>query len=183
MTSKLATVLLALLTSSFALAKGKLMITKDGVGPITIKTPFDEAAIRKILPGYQIKKTVRSSEGEEFPIIEVYEKSTLLFTITPADNNKKIFSIIVSHKDVKNNLGPKINDTYKDVYSSPNKAKCFPGMEEMAGTFTCQDLKEKNILYEFSGNSGEPDDVLPSMKKRLKFRITGIIWKPAVTKN
>ncbi len=155
-----------------------LRLTSVGVGPISSKTKFDESEIQKLFPKLKIKRSVSSSEGEEFPVLQGYENDKLLFTIYPSAGSKNIFSVVTSNDDVKNALGPKIGSVFADVYKSPNLAKCDPGMEEMSGEVICSAPESSSVKYIFKGSWNGPDGEIPPANILRTWRITQIAWRP-----
>lgn len=155
-----------------------ITISETGVGPINSSTPFNRKEVQKLLPSLKVKRSTSSTEGEEFPILEISDKQGLLFTINPDGDAKRIYSIVTESGRVMNSLGHKLGQTYKTVYGG-KAAQCAAGEEERSGTVFCQAPNSKHIGYQFytDGDDGVDGEV-PPLKVLNKWKIKAIFWQP-----
>ncbi len=125
----------------------ELSVSDKGLGLISATTKFDQKEIQGLLTGYVVKSDTGSTEGEEFPVFVVMDHKSVLATINPTEDEKKIFSIRVTSNKVSNALGPKIGTKFDNIYGSTVPKSCSAGMEELSGTVICQDPKRAHPLY------------------------------------
>ncbi|HEY8099585.1 MAG TPA: DUF1131 family protein [Burkholderiaceae bacterium] len=152
-----------------------ITVSDAGVGPINAKTPFNQKAIQKLLPTLNVTKSVGSSEGEEFPVLEVSDKNGLLFTINSSE--KKIFSVVFEKDRVTNELGHKIGERYEKVYKN-GSGKCTAGLGEYSGSVFCSAPGSKHINYVFDGQWNGSESEVPPLKILNGWTISAIFWKP-----
>lgn len=156
----------------------ELTISDKGLGEITATTKFDKKEIQGHLSGYVVKSDTSSTEGEEFPVLLVLDHESVLATINPTEDEKKIFSIRVTSNKIGNVLGPKIGMKFGDIYGSTVPKSCSAGMEELSGTVICQAPKSEHIFYIFDGKSDGPDGEIPNIAALINFQISEIVWRP-----
>jgi hypothetical protein len=156
----------------------KLIMTPLGVGPLNRNTKFDHLEVQNLLSGFKVKNSTSATEGEEFPILQVYDKKTLLLTIYPnrASDNKTIRSIVIKNNVVKNNQGPKLGAAFKEVYPSLENGNCRTAIEEIAGYVFCYAPTSKNIVYLFAGKWDGPDKAMPPYDILQNWKIISIAW-------
>jgi hypothetical protein len=155
-----------------------IVVNDSCVGPINNKTRFNQNVLKKLFPNLIVKKAISSTEGEEFPIFKIMNKSTVLLVINPDSDRNTIYSVEIKSEEVKNELGPQIGFTHSQTFKDKSSANCEPGMEESSGFVFCQDAKSKHITYLFSGEYSGSDSELPPPKILGSWKIKEIIWKP-----
>lgn len=158
-----------------------ISLSDSGIGQISIETPFDIKAIKKLLPKLIVEESEGATEGESYPIIKISDKKGLLLIVNPGYDQSKIYSIVVKSNRVENELGPAIGDTFIKVYGKDiSKITCSPGMEEMSGTVSCPDPnpKSQNIEYVFAGSWNGPDGAVPPVEVLNNWQISMIVWSP-----
>lgn len=156
----------------------ELSISDKGLGPISSATRFDKKEIQGLLTGFVVKSDTDFTEGEEFPVFVVMDHKTILATINPSEDRKKIFSIRVTNDKVSNLLGPKIGMKFVSIYGGSVPESCSAGMEELSGTVICQDPNSEHILYIFKGEYDSPDGEVPNISALKNFVINEIVWRP-----
>jgi hypothetical protein len=156
----------------------ELTVSDKGLGEITATTKFDKKEIQGHLSGYVVKSDTSSTEGEEFPVLLVFDHKSVLATINPTEDEKKIFSIRVTSNKISNALGPKIGMTFASIYGGTVPESCSAGMEELSGTVICQDPKSEHILYIFNGKYDGPDGEIPNISVLINFKVSEIVWRP-----
>jgi hypothetical protein len=156
----------------------ELTVSDKGLGEITATTKFDKKEIQGHLSGYVVKSDTSSTEGEEFPVLLVFDHKSVLATINPPEDEKKIFSIRVTSNKISNALGPKIGMTFASIYGGTVPESCSAGMEELSGTVICQDPKSEHILYIFNGKYDGPDGEIPNISVLINFKVSEIVWRP-----
>lgn len=160
--------------------KPELVVSTQGVGPLSAGTPFDAEAVREALPGYVVMTDSGSTEGLEFPVIKVLDKQKELLVITPADKTS-IFSIRVKSGQVDNTLGAELGASYAEVYKRGAAPDCTAGLEEESGLVICPAPSAPNVLYVFESTepTDTPDGTVPPQKVLRKYSLIEIVWKPA----
>lgn len=170
--------LLIVASTAITVHASELTISDKGLGEITATTRFDKKEIQGHLPGYVVKSDTSSTEGEEFPVLVVLDHKSILATINPTEDEKKIFSIRVTSNKISNALGPRIGMKFSSIYGSTVPKSCSAGMEELSGAVICQDPKSEHILYVFNGKYDGPDGAIPDISALINFQITEIVWRP-----
>ncbi|MBN1758121.1 MAG: DUF1131 family protein [Chitinispirillaceae bacterium] len=157
---------------------GEIIISENGVGPITGQTAFEKKEIERLFPQYTVDKVIRSTEGEEFPALQVAENGEILLVINPDYTEASIFSIEVRSSRIRNSTGPGIGFTYSTVIKDSLVSCCTASSEEYSGYVICRDSRSKHIHYLFSGEYNGPDGELPPPDILKDWKIKEIIWKP-----
>jgi hypothetical protein len=168
---------LASIGVSFA-ATEVLTVSHDGVGSIRANTPFNQKKVAALLNEFKVVSAKGMTEGEEYPILKVFDQKGEIAVINPSEDRRKIFSIVVVSDRVKNVLGPKIGDSYNKIYGTSVHKSCSAGTEEMSGRVICQDPKSGRVQYVFKGVYDGPDGEVPAFEILKNWKIAQIVWKP-----
>jgi hypothetical protein len=159
-------------------SSGVITVGDNYVGAISDKTAFDQKNIQKLFPNCVVKTVTSSSEGEEFPTLQIVENGDVLFVINPDMTNGSIYSIEIKSNRIKNDLGPGIGFTYSQIFKDSPSSDCTPGIEEYSGFIICRDFRSQHVYYLFSGEKNGPDYEIPPLNILNTWKIKEIIWKP-----
>lgn len=178
MNLKYPAVLVATMLTLFPRAYGEsISISDKGVGPISEKTPFNRAIVKKLLPTYTVRKITSYTEGEPFPIIEVSQKITL-FVINPKDDGKSIFSIQVLDKSIGTGHPWHVGTLHSEIYKNRTDKSCTPMEEEMSGNVLCTAPGLNNVFLVFEGSWDGPDGEIPPINVLKKYVVSQVVWRP-----
>jgi uncharacterized protein YecT (DUF1311 family) len=159
-----------------AASRHEITVSDNGVGPITADTPFDPDVLQQALPAYSVRKSIASSEGEEFIRYNISDEAGLLFTINP-DQAGGIFSVVIESETIPDASGTRIGARFADVYPAALHADCYPGMEEFSGTMSCIAPGAEQVLYVFTGHWDGPDGQRPPNDVLGTWTVDKIVWR------
>jgi hypothetical protein len=167
-----------LVSVALAIEAPTLTVSDKGLGSISATTAFNLSEVEKLVPGFVVKSKKSMTETEEFPILVVMDHDSLLATINPTEDRKKIFNIRITGNKVSNALGPKIGTRYASIYGASVNPSCSAGQEEMSGAVICPDPKSKHVSYVFKGHYDGPDGEVPAVAALKNFVVSEIVWQP-----
>jgi len=155
----------------------RIIVSDQGVGPITPKTPFNIHTITVAFPDYSVVEQLNFQEGESYPEISVSKGIKTLLTLHPTVDLKSIFSVVVEDNIIANALNHRLGTLFSDIYTT-EAFQCQPGAEEMSGKVLCRPPNSTNMLYLFTGRWDGPDAQLPPTDTLHSWALESIIWKP-----
>jgi hypothetical protein len=155
-----------------------MALGEEGIGPITARTPFQVAALRRLLPEYSVARSRSGSEGEEFPVITVSRSGETLLVINPDGTGGDIASVVVTAKGIKTRSGVTVGSGFTEALAGQTPKRCVAGEEEMSGSVICPAPKSRHITYVFRGEYDGPDGQLPPLPVLRSWRISQLVWRP-----
>jgi hypothetical protein len=171
--------LITLFASAAVALAAEPVISDAGVGPIRTKTPFSVAAIQKLFPTYQVKKSVSYTEDEPYPVILISAGGKPVLIINAEEEgSRSIFSVqVVGGLYAKSSPWP-IGTQFSSIYRSGTDKSCAPGEEEMAGSVICTAPGTQHIRLVFEGNWDGSDGVVPPPSYLKRYTVSQIAWVP-----
>jgi len=127
-----------------------LVITPQGLGKLSMKTHLDEASLKDALPGYQLKKSVRSDQDESYEIFEYYRQGNLAVEVYPDSTKQRILSIVVIDKSIAAPKNARIGMTYQEVAQKNPGIVCTPGVEAANRQVICMMKNARTLKYVFA---------------------------------
>lgn len=168
---------MALLMNASRAAACAPELSDDGLGGISVDTPFDRDAVAAALPGCTVDRGAGTSEGSAIDILAITDDATPVALVYP-DWSGGIFSVVVQGPGVRNLLGPALGTRFAAVYGDTAPAVCVPGVEESAGRVLCPSGPEARVVYVFEGTSIGPDGSVPAAEVLADWRLAAFLWRP-----
>lgn len=143
-------------------------LTNGGWGEIGVETPFDRDRIQALLPGYRVETGLRSSEGESYPTLEVYEGQTRVAVLESLDRDRPeagIQRITITDRSITGPGGVRVGMTWAET---PNldDLDCFPGEGPTTGYLLCMSPNAERVQYLYPQLGGDGDRA-PAPLERL----------------
>lgn len=152
------------------------VVTRDSVGPISVKTPFDVAAIAKLLPGYKVDATVSSALEPGAHIIRVTDGDRTLFELYPSGDGAHVESVLILSDTVRDDTGIHIGSYFRDIFTATKPSGCMAGAMEKRGRIYCPQPGSNRIIYELQGIPPAPDGQVPPPEVLPDWHVTAILW-------
>lgn len=153
-----------------------LTVSENGVGPINKDTPYDLKKIQSLLPALKVKKGQGGSEGEVWEVLNVSDKTHLLFSIKSNDHGKIDYIWIKSNR-LQTASGIKIGSLFPQIYQNSRPKSCEVMLEEMTGRIQCDAPNSKHLKYIFAGRGfPEGDSGVPPLKILRRGKVESILW-------
>lgn len=153
-----------------------IVIGQQNVGPITIETAFDVAAIEKLLPSLDVEAAVSSALQPGEHVIRVSNGSTPLFEVYPALTGKTVESVLVLHESIKDEKGVHIGSSFAEAIPDANLGDCMAGAGEKTGRLYCPQPGSTHVIYELQGATPAPDGQVPPAAELKSWRVTSMLW-------
>jgi hypothetical protein len=157
-----------------------LQISADSVGPITAATPYNEAAIGKLLPGYTTGSVLISQETQTANAIGLFkagEGGQIQIIQIVGGPDGKIHEVHGVSDHVMGPGGEKLGMTLAQTGVDP--ATCRAGTSLWLGMAVCQARATPNVRLLFSlHNEGKASATLPARAELERGELQRIVWTP-----
>lgn len=136
--------------------------SNDGVGPITVATAFDRAAVVALFLDSEVKTAFLSEEGTQTPILTVFGPEELGLELKQASRGSGVGTILAQGGPV---VGPR-GETLMSPFPSLGfkAADCVIGADRFIGAALCRRAPGDALAYvigrrgELTGNPGDAPD-------------------------
>ena len=153
-------------------------ISADGVGGLTADSAVDEASLTAGFPGFEIKTSTRSSEGETMTVFELHRDGALSLTVEP-NSAGKVYRVTIVDPQSKSPAGIAVGATYAQMSEALPAHECFRLVEERSDSLACYGKELSSIGYVFGDAAkGQKLGVIPSKKALAPAAVTEILWLP-----
>ncbi|PID46848.1 MAG: hypothetical protein CSB47_01815 [Proteobacteria bacterium] len=157
--------------------QNRIIVSDQGVGPITGSTRFNISDITRAFPNYNVVRQLNFQEGNSYPKINVSKDTKTLLTINPTLDLTSIYSVVVEDNLITNSLHHRLGTLFSDIYTDGNFV-CKPGTGEVSGKVVCRPPGAHNMLYLFTGKWSGPKGLLPPATILYSWALEAIVWKP-----
>lgn len=163
--------------SLFACSKpAPIVVGDDSVGPITVATPFDVAAVTKLLPTLTVAAVVSAEMQPGEHVIRVSDGSKPLFELYPAQTGKTVESVLVLDASIKDEEGVHLGSTFMEAMPAGDTATCSIGQGEKAGRLFCPQAGSMHVFYELQGTPPAANGVIPDADALKTWKVTAMLW-------
>lgn len=163
--------------SLFACSKpAPIVISDDSVGPITVATSFDVAAVAKLLPSFTVAAAVSAEMQPGEHVIRVSDGDKLLFELYPAQSGKTVESVLVLDQSIKDKKGVHLGSTFIEAISTGDTSTCRLGQGEKAGRLFCPQAGSTHVFYQLQGNLPAINGVIPDVNALKTWKVTAMLW-------
>lgn len=158
-----------------------LQITRDGLGPLSGATPYDQAAILKAMPGYTAGSILIGLESDAVSALVLFhqgEGGTIqTVQIVPSADGTRIGQIHGVSQQVSGPAGERPGMVFSATKTDP--ATCRMGTALWAGLAVCRSAGADNVTltFSFKGDYGRATTV-PPPDQLAAGELQRIIWSP-----
>ncbi|MBB4120731.1 DUF1131 family protein [Martelella radicis] len=150
-----------------------LVVSESGLCGINGRTAFSEPAVRRALPGFDVRAEEREGEGGFYSVFIATDNGRDIVTLYGAET---VVRADVAGTDAATDGGARIGDSFRTVYAGATERYCEPGMEVFSGRAVCLAPGSEQIALIFAGEATGPDDALPPGDELGGWRLEMIIW-------
>jgi hypothetical protein len=153
-----------------------LTVRKASVGPLTIDTAYETAAVARLLPGFTVEAAVSSELQPGEHVIRVSDGATPLFEVYPSADRKTVESVLVLNDRIRDEKGIHIGSSFAAALPEGNLGDCMAGAGEKSGRLYCPQPGSSHIIYELQGTPPAPDGQVPPAEALKGWHVTSMLW-------
>jgi hypothetical protein len=150
----------------------------ESAGPVNVTTPVDEAALRDLFPGLEVKDTVdKQADDADWATLSVFRGKDELLQISPCDAGPQAKVCIVYSRSpsARTADGVRMGEAYEKA--AKKITDCGAGFEREAGKVLCRSVAATNVLVLF-GKKGVTNEGMPPAAELRKYRVVELRWVP-----
>ena len=158
------------------------VVRETGVGPLDAETPLDPHAVEGLLPaGLSARwESVQFPGALPYPVLRVWDGSTLLFELESATpHNPVLSSIAVLSPRIADAHGVRVGAFYRSLFKHNDDPACQSGFGRFSGRAVCRAPDSAHVFYVFSGPKPLASGVLPAPDELARWRVLAILWRAA----
>ncbi|MEN6542523.1 DUF1131 family protein [Parvibaculum sp.] len=153
-----------------------LVVTGDKVGPISVATPFDAAAVAALFPQLEVSAGISSALEPGAHVIRVSDNGKTVLELYPTGDGARVASVLILSDIVRDENGVHIGSAYRDIFPPAKPTGCMAGATEKRGRIYCPQPNSNRIIYEMQGLPPAPDGQVPPPEALADWRVTAILW-------
>lgn len=153
-----------------------IVVTGDKVGPVSVATAFDVAAVTRLFPKFEVSAAVSSALEPGAHVIRVSDHGKTVLELYPTGDGARVASVLVLSGIVQDENGVHIGSTYREIFPPAKPTGCMAGAMEKRGRIYCPQPNSNRIIYEMQGVPPAPDGQVPPPEALADWRVTAILW-------
>lgn len=153
-----------------------VVVGDNSVGPITVATPFDVAAVAKLLPSFTVAAAVSAEMQPGEHVIRVSQRNKPLFELYPDRTGKTVESVLVLGQSIKDKKGVHLGSTFMEALPSADTSACSLGQGEKAGRLFCPQAGSIHVFYQLQGDPPAANGVIPDTDTLKTWKVTAMLW-------
>ncbi len=153
-----------------------IIVSDDSVGPITVATPFDVAAVAKLLPSFTISAAVSAEMQPGEHVIRVSNGDRPQFELYPDQTGKTVESVLVLDASIKDEKGVHLGSTFVGAIPTGDTSACSLGQGEKAGRLFCPQAGSMHVFYQLQGTPPAANGVIPDTDVLKTWKVTAMLW-------
>lgn len=148
-----------------------LTVSDDGLGPMGAATPFDEAALTALLPGFEVEASA-AGDGrfialrDGAPALEIFE-----------GEHHRVGQILVTAPGIPTATGATVARSAGEVYTGGRMPNCVAGKGMWSGRAFCLSPRQKYVVLIFSGDWDGPPETVPPGEVLKTWTVEAILWR------
>jgi len=108
----------------------------EGIGPMRSDSVVTEEGLAAMFPGSTVERSVRSAEGEDYPIFVVVIDGHKVLTVMP-DRAERIHDVEIRSTAWDGPAGVRVGMTFDEVAKRLGGLRCFNGVEDLYDLALC----------------------------------------------
>jgi hypothetical protein len=169
--------MLALLAAPASHAQDKtFLVTDDGIGRLTSRTPYTAAAVSAALGGLPVKPTTIYYANIAVPALEATRDGKRVLLAFKRAGGIDVSRATAYAPDSVTSTGVAMGTPMGEIFEDLPDSSCRNGLDRQAGLVFCPAPSLSNVRYAFQCSYATKGDALPPAKVLEHCPLARIIW-------